>query len=264
MIIDSHAHLDMDKFCSDRDRVIARARDSGVGTIINVGIDLKSSLASIELAKKYGEIIPAVGFHPHDTAGMTGEDVATLRKLAQDNKVVAIGEIGLDYYRNLSPREIQLRAFRQQLELAGELNLPVIIHSRQAQSEVMGILDTWQKQRRPGSSAPGVIHCFSGNLPEAQHYIAMGFYLSFTATITYPNARHTAEIIRGIPRDRIFVETDCPFLPPQQHRGSRNEPSYVVATLERVAQVLEIPVATAAQITTQNVNRLFGCTNIRG
>ncbi len=257
MIIDSHAHLDMDAFRSDRDYVIARAIESGVGKIINVGIDLKSSRVSIELAKKYGAIIPAVGFHPHDAAGVGREDIITLRKMARDNKVAAIGEIGLDYYRNLSPREIQLGVFRQQLDLAGELDLPVIIHSRQAQNEVINILDTWQKQRRPESRAPGVIHCFSGDISEAQRYIAMGFYLSFTATITYPNACHMTDIIRSIPQNRIFVETDCPFLPPQQYRGSRNEPSYVALTLKRMAQILEIPLTEAEQITTENVNRLF-------
>ena len=244
-------------FDRDRTRVVARAKEAGVNIILNVGLDLKSSTASVEMAGHYPGIVAAAGFHPHEASRMRDDDLRILRELALDPAVVAIGEIGLDFYRNRSPRETQVGAFRRQLEMATELDLPVIIHCRKAQAEVIAILKEWVSQRNPNSRAPGVIHCFDGDTEDARRYLNMGFYLSFTAAITYPSAHHLVEVISSIPQNRMLVETDCPFLPPQGQRGSRNEPAYVTHTAKCLAQILRTSGELVRQFTTQNAIRLF-------
>ena len=256
LLVDSHAHLYMPHFDEDRDEVIARALDSGVSTIVNVGIDLDSSVRAIELAGKHTGLVAAVGIHPHEAAGVGKADIARLAKLARRTKVVAVGEVGLDFYRNRSPREAQLSAFAWQLELAAELKLPVIIHCRQADGEVLRLLRSWAATgNTPGGR--GVAHCFSGDSDTAYQYLDMGFFLSLGAYIGYPGRDHLHELIRGLPRDRLLLETDSPFLPPQSRRGQRNEPAYLVETAGVLADITGDSLREIARQTSENACRLF-------
>jgi TatD DNase family protein len=259
-IIDTHAHLDMAPFDEDRTGVIARARDTGVSTIINVGINLESSQKAVVMADNHSEVLAAVGFHPQEAPRMKKEDVTNLAKLANHPRVVAIGEIGLDFYRSSSPQKTQLQVLQWQLELAESLDLPVIIHCRQAEKEMLTLLQNWtSSHKRPNSQSRGLIHCFSGDTETAQRYLDMGFLISFGAYIGYPSSFHLRNVIKSIPQDKLVVETDSPFLPPQSHRGKRNEPSYLPLTVEALAEIREISSETAAKETTQNARRLFRC-----
>ncbi len=257
-IVDTHAHLDMNAFDSDRDEVIARAVDTGVSTIITVGIDVKSSKQAIELAERYPEILATVGIHPHEAGRATRADIDSLAEIATHSRVVAIGEVGLDFYRDYSPRKAQLQALAWQLELAAELEMPVVIHSREAHEEMLGILREWtSRSEKSPEQSPGVIHCFSGDSDTARQYLDMGFYLSLGAYIGYPASREAHGVIRSIPRNRLLVETDCPFLSPQKYRGKRNEPSYLPLTVEVLAKIRKEPLETVAGETTENAHRLF-------
>jgi TatD DNase family protein len=256
-LIDTHAHLDIKDFDSDRDEVIARAVAAGVGTIVTVGTDVDASLKAITLAKRYPQVYAAVGIHPHESDRATDADIARLEELAKQPRVVAIGETGLDFYRNYSSREGQHRVLRAQLELAARLGLPVIIHARQAEAEIMGVLTEWAQRHPYGERKPrGVIHCFSGNENAAKKYIELGFYISFPGTVSYPNSRGP-QVAKTLPRDRILVETDCPFLTHQKHRGTRNEPAYVRLTAETLAEALGMPLEEFARQTTDNARALF-------
>jgi TatD DNase family protein len=256
-VIDTHAHLDMDAFDEDREEVISRACESGVTTIITIGIDIATSRKSIELAETHSGVYATVGLHPHE-AGKFGEaDIAEMGRLAAHPKVVAIGETGLDLYRNYAPEEAQRQLLGWQLELAARLDKPIIIHCRQAEREVIPLLDKWISELPPGRQIPGVIHCFSGNIDAARKYLDMGFYISFGAYIGYPRSKELHAVIAGIPSDRIVVETDCPFLPPQSHRGKRNEPAYVPLTVATLATIRNVPTEAIADETTCNASRLF-------
>jgi TatD DNase family protein len=267
-IVDTHAHLDMAHFDRDRSEVIARALDSGVNTIITVGIDLESSQKAIALAESHPEILAAAGFHPHEAAGVREADIADLAKIANHPRVVAIGEAGLDFYRSRSPREAQLRVLRWQLELAVELDLPVIIHCRQAEKDMLALLRDWTSSRkRSNQKHLGVIHCFSGDIDTARQYLDMGFFISLGAYIGYPSSLHTHRTIRSLPPDRFMVETDSPFLPPQDHRGKRNEPAYLPLTVRLLAEIRQVSPEAVARETTQNAYRLFlpgAVTSLRG
>ncbi|MDD5288916.1 MAG: TatD family hydrolase, partial [Dehalococcoidales bacterium] len=221
-IIDTHAHLEMKDFAGDRDEVVIRAADAGVNRIITVGTSVKSSEEAIALAGKYPQVFAAVGIHPHDAGNVQKADIDRIAELAKHPRVVALGEMGLDFYRNYAPRDRQFQALKWQLELASELSLPVIIHTRQAAKEMIEILSDWTKNSH--AKIPGVIHCFSENARAAQKFLEMGFYLAFGGYISYPNSL-IPEVIKTIPQDRMVVETDCPFLPPQRFRGKRNEPA---------------------------------------
>jgi len=257
-IIDAHAHLDMRHFDSDRDDVIRRAREAGVGTIVNVGIDLKSSRRAISLAETYPEVVAAVGIHPNDTATVSREDIDNLAALARSPQVVAIGEIGLDFYRDHSPPERQQASLEWQLALAAERDLPVIIHCRQAEQELVPLLERWAADRQcPAGRVLGIIHCFSGPVATADKYLAMGFMISLGAYIGYPSSRDMVEVIRYLPADSLLVETDCPFLPPKNRRGKRNEPSYLPQTVGVLAEIRRESPAAIAQTTTANARRLF-------
>ncbi|HIC92753.1 MAG TPA: TatD family deoxyribonuclease, partial [Anaerolineae bacterium] len=209
-LTDTHAHLDFPQFDGDREEVIERALAAGVRRIINVGADLASSRRAVALAEAHPPIYAAVGVHPHDAKTLTDEALAELLGLARHPKVVAIGEIGLDFYRDLSPREAQRQAFERQLALARELGLPVIVHDRNAHAEVMDVL------RRRGLR--GVLHCFSGDLEMARQAIEMGFYISVAGPATFKNAKRLPEIVRQLPLERLLIETDCPYLAPHPHR----------------------------------------------
>jgi TatD DNase family protein len=262
-LIDTHAHLDFSKFDVDRPAVIERARAAGVVAIVNVGTDLRTSRRAVELAKEYTAIHAAVGMHPHDAKKLDGTALAELRELARGPKVVAVGEIGLDFYRDLSPRDVQRRAFQAQLAWAAKMDKPVIIHDRDAHDEIMEILTGWAMEQKnsPLVGRMGVLHTFSGNLSMAEKAIDLGFYISLSGPVTYKNADLLASVARALPLDRLLVETDCPFLTPHPHRGKRNEPAYVRLVAERIAALRGISLDELAKATTANAQRLFELSN---
>ena len=253
-LIDTHAHLDHSQFAEDLDQVLQRAEAAGVSQILTVGCDLVSSRASIALARRYPQLYAAVGIHPHDAPQADAAGLAELRRLLADNpKVVAVGEIGLDYYRDRSPRPLQLQAFRDQLALAREVGLPVIVHDRDAHADVLQIL-----QDSAAREVGGVLHCFSGDLEMAKAVLDLGFYLSFPGTITYPGNAAGREVVKGVPIESILIETDCPYLAPQNYRGRRNEPAYVRHTAAMIAEIKGLTQEDVARITTLNAWQLFG------
>jgi len=241
-------------FNKDRADVIARARECGVATIINVGTDLVSSREAIRLAESHAEVLAAVGFHPHEAGGVSESDIASLAQLAGHPRVVAIGEVGLDFYRDYSPREGQLQALRWQLELAAELGLPVVIHCRQAEGRMLPLLRDWTSRHK---HPRGVVHCFSGDIDTARQYLDMGFFISLGAYIGYPASSNLHRVVRSLPQDRLVVETDSPFLPPQGHRGRRNEPAYLPLVVELLAEIRGVSAEQIARGTTANARRLF-------
>ncbi len=252
LFVDSHAHLDDRKYDHDRHEMLMRAKERGVRLIVNVGYDIPSSRRSMSLANKYDFIYAAVGIHPHDASEAGEDSFDELRQLSKNPKVVAIGEMGLDYYRNLSPREIQQKVFRKQIRLAQELGKPIVVHDRDAHGDVMKIL-----KEENAAAAGGVMHCFSGSLEMARDCLKMGFYISIAGPVTFDNARKLREIAAAIPLDRLLIETDAPYLTPEPHRGKRNESAYVVHVGERIAQLRGIPVEELADATTANARRLF-------
>jgi TatD DNase family protein len=251
MLIDSHAHLDMEDFDADRDLVINRARLGGVARIVTIGIDLASSRKAIEIAKKYDFVYATVGCHPHNANEADVRDLEKLRALTSEPKVVAWGEIGLDFFRRHSPPDKQVKAFERQLDIAFEQDLPVIIHDRDAHTDLLSILKNRKRLYR------GVIHCFSGNYDLAMALIEMGFCISFPGTVTYKNAADTQTAASRIPLERLLVETDCPYLTPVPFRGKRNEPLYVKHTAEKIAQLRQMELDQLADATSANTIRLF-------
>jgi TatD DNase family protein len=251
MLIDSHAHLDMEDFDADRDLVIQRARSVGVGRIITIGTDLASSRKAIEIANKYEFIYATVGYHPHNAKEAEFRDLERLRAFVSEPKVVAWGEIGLDFFRRHSPPDKQVAAFERQLDMAFEQDLPVVIHDRDAHVDLLRILRTRERQYR------GVIHCFSGTYDLAMALIELGFYISFPGTVTYKNAVDIQTAASRIPLDRLLVETDCPYLTPVPFRGKRNEPLYVKHTAEKIALLRKLEFEQLAEATSANTMRLF-------
>lgn len=258
-LVDTHAHLDFHQFDADRQVVIERAEAAGVAVIVNVGADLVSSRRAVSLAEQYEGIFAAVGIHPHDAKRLNGSALAELRNLARNPRVVAVGEIGLDFYRNLSPQDVQRRAFQAQLAWAAKLGKPVIIHDREAHDEVMGLLADWAAGLggSPLAGRLGVLHTFSGDLSMAEQAIDLGFYISVSGPVTYKNAHRLSEIVRNLPLDRLLVETDCPYLTPHPHRGKRNEPAHVGLVAEKVAALRGMAFDELAKATTANAQRLF-------
>lgn len=259
MLIDTHCHLDFDAYDTDRADVIARAAAQGVTRVVNPATDAASGAAALALADVYPGIFVAVGIHPNSTAEFTPADLDGIAQQAQHTHVVAIGEIGLDYYRDWSPRAQQRLAFEQQLELAARLELPVIIHNREASDDVLAVLAAWVPTL-PDSlrERPGVLHSFSAPRAAAEQALALGFYLGFTGPITYKNADALRSVAAAAPLDRLLVETDGPFLTPHPHRGKRNEPAYVAYVAERLAALHNVSNEALAAATTQNAERLFG------
>jgi TatD DNase family protein len=257
-IVDTHAHLDMSHFDVDRDEVIARARDSGVTTIITIGIDLKSNQKAISLAEKYPGVFAAVGIHPQESKGISNDIMLRIADMCNHSRVVGVGETGLDFFHNNSPRIDQFKALEWHLEMAQLKGLPVIIHSRQAQEDMLKELRKWSASYTlPEAKPRGVIHCFSGDLSTALEYINMGFYISIGGYIGYPSSAQLRETLKGIPQDRLVVETDCPFLPPQKYRGKRNEPAYTLVTLKVLAEIKQISLSDMAFQTSLNADRIF-------
>jgi len=253
LFTDSHAHLDDRKFDGDRHEMLMRAREKGVSCIINVGYDILSSQRSLSLADKYDFIYAGVGIHPHDAEEEGHKGLENLWKLVKGSKVVAVGEMGLDYYRDLSPREIQQDMFRQQISIAREVGKPIIVHDRDAHGDVMKIL-----REENAAVAGGVLHCFSGSLEMARECLKMGFYISIAGPVTFNNAGKLREIAVEVPLDRLLIETDAPYLTPEPHRGKRNESAYVVHVGERIAELRGIPVCELAEATSKNARNLFG------
>ena len=255
-LIDTHAHLDMSRFDADRAGVMARAHAAGVRQIVTIGIDLPSSRKALELAKQNAGIFATAGIHPESAAKTTPPDIEALAGLARQLKMVAIGEIGLDFHHDYAPPEKQVEVLKWQLELASKLNLPVVIHSRKSEKEVLGVLKEWLGSR--SHQNPGIIHCFNESLETARDYLEMGFYLALGGYIGYPSSRAAREIIKQLPIERLVLETDSPFLPPQSHRGQRNEPAYVVETAQELARIKGISFEETARVTTENARRAFG------
>ncbi len=259
MVIDSHCHLDFPQFDEDRAAVLDRARAAGVRAIINPGTDLTSSRRAVALAEAEPDVYAAVGVHPHDARSLDEETLNELRALAAHPKVVAIGEIGLDFYRDLSPRDQQRRAFESQLALAAELELPVIIHCRDAHQEVLATLQAWAEDHpAPPRGWRGVLHAFSGDEAMAEAGRAIGFALSLGGPVTFRNARRLHALVPKLPLDHLLLETDAPYLAPHPHRGKRNEPAWVTLVAEAVARLTGVSVEAIVRQTTANAVRLFG------
>lgn len=255
-LIDTHAHIDMPEFDEGRAEAIKRANTAGVSKIINIGIDAPSSIASIKLSEEYSGVYAAIGIHPNSASDVTEKDWAVIENLASNKRVKAIGETGLDYYRDYAKKEDQQMLFIKHLELAEKHNLPVVIHCRSAEEDTLSILAEWVRNN-PSDKERGVLHCFNGSYQLAKRYTDMGFLIALGAYITYPSAKNLAPLIKEIPLDKLMVETDCPFLPPQSERGNRNEPSYIPQTIAKIASVKEISSELIAEKTTSNALRLF-------
>jgi len=255
MLIDSHAHIQGKEYAGEVEAVIARAREAGVGKIIAVGGagDMSSNTEAVALAKTFPDIYATVGMHPHDAKDVSADELKKLKEIAADPKVVAVGETGLDYYYDHSPRDVQRRVFAEFIHLARETGLPIVVHERDAANDAFELL------RGEGEGRlRGVIHCFTGNYEAARAYLDLGFYISFTGIITFKNAEALRDVVRNVPLERMLVETDSPYLTPVPHRGKRNEPAYVRYVGETIASVKGLSLKEVARGTTQNVRELFG------
>ncbi|OGO32307.1 MAG: hypothetical protein A2Z16_09780 [Chloroflexi bacterium RBG_16_54_18] len=264
LLVDSHCHLDFDSFDHDRAAVVERARQAGVWRILNPGVDLESSRQAVRLADEYPEVYAAVGVHPNEANQWDQAAYAQLKELAAHPKVVAVGEIGLDFFQERAPHDRQRLAFRQQLELAGEMGLPAVIHTRSAagtdhpaMEEALDILAEVADSQAHRSGCRGVFHSYSADLDRARRAVKHGFSLGFTGPVTYKNARQVQQLAAELPLEVLLVETDAPFLTPQPHRGQRNEPAYVRLVVEKVAELQVKSFEEVAKISTQNATRLF-------
>jgi TatD DNase family protein len=251
-LFDTHAHLHFPDFAGDLSAVLDRARAAGVQRIVTIGTDVETTTAALALAEREGGVWASAGIHPHDAAAADEAAFAEIERLAASARVVAIGEIGLDFFRNLSPREAQERTFRRLLDLARRLGKPVLVHCRDAHAETLEILD-----QVPVGEAGGIMHCFSGDVAIARRCLDAGLTISLAGPVTYPSARALPDVARFVPADRLVVETDCPYLPPQGHRGRRNEPAYLALTVARVAELRGEPLATLGPRLSDNARRLF-------
>lgn len=250
-MIDTHAHIDFPDFDADRNDVISSAFQSGLSAIINIGTDLPTSLKSVELADEHEGIYASVGFHPHDSKKYTKQDREKLERLAQHPKVVAIGEIGLDYYRDYSPRDIQQSVFADQLAMAREFEMPVVIHVREAMADCMRILRE-QKVHQIG----GVLHCFPGTAEEARAAADMNLLVAFGGSLTFKKSR-ASKTASEVPLEHIILETDCPFITPEPFRGKRNQPAYVRYAYDALAKIKNLPLDSIEKTVDENARRLF-------
>lgn len=253
MYFDTHAHLDDRKYREDQDLVISRAKEAGLELIVNVGYNIASARRTVELTKKYDLIYGTVGMHPHDAKDLDGDGLRELKRLAQEPKIVAIGESGLDYHYDHSPRDVQQRVFRRMIGLAQEVKLPIVIHDREAHEDVFRIL-----REEKAEEVGGIFHCYSGSWPLAKEAIEMGFYISIAGPITFHNAKKTVEVVKEVPLEWLLIETDSPYLAPVPYRGKRNEPAHVVKVAEMIAQIKGLEVEEVGRVTTANGKRAYG------
>lgn len=251
-LFDTHAHYDAEEFAADRDAVLAALPAQGVSLVVNPGCDLPSSQTAVDLSRRYPHVYAAVGYHPENCAPYQEGDLNILRDLSREEKVVAIGEIGLDYYwEENPPKELQQVVFRDQLKLAEELDLPVIVHDREAHADSLAVVREFPRVR-------GVFHCFSGSAEMAEELVRLGWMVSFTGVLTYKNARRAVEAARAVPLERIMIETDSPYMAPAPHRGKRNDSGYVRHVCEKLAEIKGISFEECARITLENGKRFYG------
>lgn len=249
-IFDTHAHYDDERFDEDRDELLSSLFEGSVSHIIGCGCDLKSSLKTIAMAERYPKLFSAIGVHPHEAADTTDEDLAKIAALYTHEKVVAVGEIGLDYHYDFSPRDRQIEVFTQQIKLANELDLPVIIHDREAHEDTLNIL----RELRP----KGVVHCFSGSREMAEEIVKLGLYIGLGGAVTFKNARRPIEVAEYLPLERLLLETDAPYMTPVPFRGKRCDSAHIAYTAEKIAEVKGIDVQELIDICSENAKRLFG------
>jgi len=250
-IVDSHAHLVMDEFASDIDEVLKRAEKAGVKWVLVPATDVKSAEKVVQLCEKFPNVYGAAGIHPHDAEKATEQDIEAIASLLQHPRIVAVGEIGMDFYYSFSAKAVQERIFSVQLALAKINNLPVVIHSREAVEDILAIYDAVESE-----NIRGVFHCFTGSVQELEKIIDRGFYVSVGGMVTFKNFR-SIDMVKKIPLDRLLVETDAPYLTPVPYRGKRNEPSYTIHIISRLAQLFNMSVEEIAEITTLNAEKLF-------
>src|SRR5690606_3767329 len=253
MLFDTHVHLNDEQFKDDLEEVIARAKANGVEYVVVVGFDRKTIIKALQLADEYEFIYASVGWHPVDAIDMTEEDFVWLEEVAAHPKVVALGEMGLDYHWDKSPKDIQKKVFRQQISLAKKLQLPIIIHNRDATQDVVQIL-----QEENAQEVGGIMHCFSGSPEVAKQCLELNFYISLGGPVTFKNAKKPKEVAQEVPLDRLLIETDCPYLAPHPFRGKRNEPGYVKLVAEQIAEIKGLSFDEIAETTTRNAKKLFG------
>jgi TatD DNase family protein len=251
-LFDTHAHLHFPEFDADRADTLARAREAGVTRVLTIGTEVPTSRAAIALADSEPDVWAAVGVHPHDAAEADEAALAEIERLVGGSRVAAVGEIGLDFFRNLSPRDTQERVFRRLIGVARRVRKPVLVHCREAHAEVLAIL-----AEERASEVGGIMHCFSGDVAIARRCLDLGLLVSLAGPVTYPNARALPEVARFVPADRLVIETDCPFLPPQGYRGKRNEPAYLALTAARVAELRGEPLEVFARQASDNARRLL-------
>lgn len=252
MLFDTHAHLDSDQYAEDRDEMIRRAEAEGVSYIVNIGFNRETIPTTLKLAETYDCIYAAIGWHPQDAVDMREGDLEWIESLCSHPKVVAIGEIGLDYYRDTSFKEVQQDVFRRQIALARKLKLPIVIHNREAHRDVVNIL-----REEGAAEVGGIMHCFSGSWETAKLCLDMNFYISFGGPITFKNARQPKEVLAKVPLDRLLIETDCPYLTPHPYRGKRNESAFVRLVAEAAAEIKGLTFEEIAIITTENAKKCF-------
>jgi TatD DNase family protein len=252
VLFETHAHLNAKEFDEDRDEVIARARENGVETIVNIGFNAETIPSCLELAERYDFIYAVVGWHPQDAKDMTDEHLEWIEELSRHPKVVGLGEMGLDYYWDTSPRDVQAEVFRKQIRLARKLEMPIVIHNRDAHQDVITIL-----KEEKAAEVGGIMHCFSGSWETAKLALDMNFYISFGGPLTFKNAKQPKEVAAKVPLDRLLIETDCPYLTPHPFRGKRNESGYVRYVCEEMANIRGLSYEEMAKITADNARRLF-------
>ncbi|MEL3973759.1 TatD family hydrolase [Rossellomorea oryzaecorticis] len=252
MLFDTHVHLNAEQFNEDLEEVISRAKEAGVGKMVVVGFDRPTIERAMELVEHYDFLYASVGWHPVDAIDMTDEDLAWIEELSSHPKVVALGEMGLDYHWDKSPKDVQKEVFRKQIHLAKKVKLPIIIHNREATQDIVDIL-----REEGAEEVGGIMHCFSGSPQIAQECVDMNFYISLGGPVTFKNAKKPKEVAQEIPLERLLIETDCPYLAPHPNRGKRNEPAYVKLVAVQIAELKGISVEEVERITTENANKLF-------
>ncbi|MFD9628700.1 TatD family hydrolase [Peribacillus muralis] len=253
MLFDTHVHVNADQFNEDLEEVIQRAKEAGVNNMVVVGFDRPTIKRAMELVETYDFMYAAVGWHPVDAIDMTEDDLRWIEELSSHPKVVAIGEMGLDYHWDKSPKDVQVEVFRKQIRLAKKVGLPIVIHNREATADIVKIL-----KEEEASSVGGIMHCFSGSAETALECINMNFYISLGGPVTFKNAKKPKEVAAAVPLDRLLIETDCPYLAPHPFRGKRNEPSYVKLVAEQIAEIKQLTIEEVSQATTENAKKLFG------